>query len=112
MNDIVRRYSLNAPEVYRLWTQKHGDRGRPVLREMAASAGISPNSLSTAMRGHGSVLPATAQRLAEVLECDVVDIATPSAFTAITPKAERKIVAITFAMDTELLAMLNRASWW
>ena len=108
MNDTVRRYRLKTPEIYRRWSEVFPEKGRPVLRDIAAASGVSTNSLSVALRGIGNVLPGTADRLANVLGCTVVDIAEPVAFTPIVPNTTRKVVAITFAMDTELMGDLNR----
>lgn len=104
----VRKYALRTAEIYKRWTDSDQTRTRPVLRDIAAAIGMSPNSLSAALRGHSNVLPNTAEKLANVLKCSVDDIATPAAFTPVIPKTHRRVVAITFAMETELMGALNR----
>lgn len=106
----VRKYKLRTPEIYRRWTEIHPDKGRPVLREMASAVGMSPNSLSSALRGMGHVLPGTADRIAHVLGCTIEDIAEATHYTPIVPVTDKRIIATTFAIDKELMARLNSAS--
>jgi transcriptional regulator with XRE-family HTH domain len=104
----IRRYKLKTVDIYRRWGEQNPDRPRPVLKDLAAESGLSPNSLSAALRGVANVLPGTAERLASMLQCGIDDIAEPTHYTALMPKTGRKIVAITFAMDTQLVGDLNR----
>lgn len=106
-DSTVRRYRLRPAEVYKLWTEQ---KGRPVLKDMAFAIGMSPNGLSNAMRGISNVQPGTADKIASVLGCRVEDIAEASAFTPLTPRTDRRTVAITFAMDTDLMCVLNKAA--
>jgi DNA-binding Xre family transcriptional regulator len=109
-HSTVRKYKLRTPEIYRRWTEAHPDKGRPVLRDIASAVGMSPNSLSAALRGMGHVLPGTADRIAHVLCCQIEDIAEATHYTPIMPVTEKRIIATTFAIDRELMAQLNSAA--